>query len=197
MDVLVGNSAVGVNNPAICTFHFLSPVPVDRATALAQAIGMLQYSSPGSATFIAGARWTPAGADGSVPLPWPTAEYSAIHTADPDNTAELGSFGATFGAGEISAVGVGITLSLYTAIPGRKTTGRLYTPWTSEAAIVSGYVSPGARSGVVAGYRRYILGEAAWCEPLGPVVHSATEGDTLIVTPNASITPSRLKTRTR
>lgn len=200
MDLYVGNSAAGVNNPAICTFHFLSPSAGSQAECLAQCIAFMQFCSPAAATFIHSARWTAAGAAGSTPMNFPVAEYATLQAADPTNLVALTAFGDTFGAGDMSAIGVGITVSLYTAVPGRKTTGRVYTPWLSEGAVTSGYVTPGARNGAQVGYLGYVFGNGLLnpaVTALGPVVHSATAGDTVVSAVTASLIPSRLKTRTR
>ena len=198
LDLLIGNSAMGVNNPAIMTFHFLDPVEPELDQVLAQAMAFYFYCSPGTNTFFHSARWAAGGADGSIPLSMPAAELAAIHAVY-DDVVALTNYGEVFGSGEISAAGVGGTCSLYTNIPGRSTTGRVYTPYLAESAIASGFVFSTARTGIELGYRTFIMGEDADAPvvPLLPVVHSQTAGDTIIVNPSVSITPSRLKTRTR
>lgn len=204
-DVEMGNSQAGSGNPTVSTFHLLKPVPVTDAQVAAQLIACLNYyGRPSGTSFLSITKRVDTAA-GSTPVPWPTAPYSALR-ADNSNLAELGGYGATFGNDESAPVGTAWTESLYTAIPGRKTTGRLYVPWVNLPSIVNGFPLSAGIVAIVQAYRTYLLGEdedngglpdVPPPDSLQPVVHSATAGDTLITTPVVSSSFSSLKSRRR
>lgn len=204
-DVEMANSQAGSGNPTISTFHLLKPVPVSDAQVAAQLIACLNYYGRPSGTSFQSITKRVDTAAGSTPVVWPTVEYSALQDDNPD-LAELGGYGATFGNDEAAPIGTSYTESLYTAIPGRKTTGRLYVPWVNLPAIASGVVLPAAQVAIVQAYHTYVLGQddtegglpdVPAPDSLQPVVHSASAGDTLIVTPVVSGTFASLKTRRR
>ncbi len=165
-------------------------------------IAMTVYMFVAAGTYIAGARVEEVGAAGSTPIAWPTATWNDLVDGDDGNLPALTGYGQDLGTGAISALGTGLTLSEYTQIPGRHTTGRIYTPYLRQAALATatGLVLGTTITGVEAGYEAYILGGDLNPNAidLQAVVYSpSTLASTPITVPKCSVRPCRLKTRTR
>lgn len=200
--VYVANTALGETNPAICTFHIDSAGEVDEQSSAAQMIAFLTGGSCAADTSFQAVTRTEEGSLGATQVGFPLVAYTAL-VADNGDLPSLSSFGSTFGTGNLTPVGVSITLSLYSAIPGRKTTGRVYTPFPRTAAFTAAGLVGGAQRTLIEDYYRlYLLGEMPGTvtppPSLIPLVYSRLDDTTTpIVTPKASARPSRLKTRTR
>lgn len=196
----------GPTNPAIVDFSFLSPLnstPADTAAGIIAyfaALGLAGVLGPNVA--IAGLTRRQAGASGSTPVTFPTAEYAALDAANGANLPALTAYGAIGQGTAFEAVGVSVTVSLYTTIPGRKTTGRHYIPWvSSDINDGNGKLVNTAAPQIEAAYASFIQGitTAPYVSGpnLDPCVHSATAGDHVVNVPVCSVNFARLKTRTR
>jgi hypothetical protein len=200
--VYVVNEALGETNPAICTFHIDSAGEASEADSAAQMMAFLCGGSMADNTAFQAVTRTEEGSSGATQVPFPVADFAALMSANGDLPG-LSSYGSQFGTGNLTPVGVGITLSLYSAIPGRKTTGRVYTPFTRTAAFTAaGLVGGAQRTELEDYYKVYLLGlmPGTVVPPasLIPLVYSRMDDTTTpVVNPKASARPCRLKTRTR
>jgi len=116
--------------------------------------------------------------------------------------AGLTAYSINIGSGALEPLGTSLTVSLYSATAGRKTTGRHYLPWIADAIDDgNGRVVSTAPAQIEDAYDAFILGQTnatyTGITNLLPCVHSTVAGDTLIVTPRVSLNFARLKTRTR
>ncbi len=202
--VEVGNAHVGPLNTAIWDLHTDTAYSTSTsAQTAAQCIAMSSYMLMAADSYIASIKIEEVGSDGAIPLPWPADEYDILQAADSANLPDLADYGSTFGSGGITALGTGLTVSEYSIVPGRSTTGRIYTPYLRASALnsVDGLVASATISTVQTGYRAYILGtepSVPDAEALGAVVYSPKLGTTQLITnPKVSVRPCRLKTRTR
>ncbi len=199
----VGNVNVGATNTAIWDLHVVeTPSIISDDIVVGQMIAMTVYMFVAAGTYIAGARVEEVGAAGSVPVPFPTATWDDLVAGNPGELPALTGYGQEMGSGAISALGTGLTISEYTAIPGRHTTGRIYTPYLRQAALATatGLVLGTTIADTEEGYGLYILGSdpSNNAIDLQAVVYSPTTlASTPITVPKVSVRPCRLKTRTR
>jgi hypothetical protein len=202
----ITNVVQGIFNPAIVDFTFLTSTPTDAEKVAGVAA---YFVSLGTAGFIApncvfqGVTKVPAGGGAGTPMMFPVAEYANLQAANPGVLTFQTAFPFNLaGSGGYEPLGTSLTMSLYSAIPGRKSTGRHYVPWIStDLNTGNGVISPASAAQCQNLYRTFLLGESppgySGVLDLVPVVHSATFGDHVIVQPKCSVNYSRLKTRTR
>lgn len=200
------NNAQGAANPAIVDFSVVS----GGATEAEVAAGILAYfyalglqDTFGTNAAVTGITKRLSGASGSTPVPFPTTEYATLKTANGADLPTLTAYNTVLGGTEAYApLGTSITVSLYTATPGRKTTGRHYIPWVSQDTNDgNGRVASGYLALIVDAYTAFLLGVTSGTfvgvVDVSPSVQSATAGTNLITTPVASSSFARLKTRSR
>lgn len=197
----VGNSNVGALNTALWDLHCDSAGGPGDAVIVAQMIALTVNMLPAAGTYVQGCRKEAVGAHGSIPLDFPADEYAALRAEDA-GLPEMTNWAAAAGSGNMSALGTGATISEYSAVPGRSTTGRIYTMYLRESALAtaSGLVTNEAIGIIEAGYINYVFGagDNSAAVNLQAVVYSPKLGTSQeIITPKVSVRPCRLKTRTR
>jgi hypothetical protein len=200
----IGNGAVGLAN--LAQVHFDVDV-ANLKTDAERLSAMIAYmSGPGENainTSVVAARMIPSGALGSVPLPFPVAEYAAWVAANAF-LIPMAAYGVAYGAGQMGPAGTSATVSIYTAVPGRAGTGRHYRPYTSEpstdaAGGLDGLYSAGIDEAAAACFQG--TGGTTWAAtPLLSVllsVYSATAGVNVAMVYKTSRQLARLRSRIR
>lgn len=194
----------GTPNEALVHFDVNMGSTLTDAERLACMIAYLSgVGDVAVSTIITQAEVIRSGAAGALPLPFPVAAYAAWKAVN-SHLVTMAGYGVTYGSGVMATLGTSITVSLYTAIPGRATTGRHYRPWTGAGALDSGGEVAGAYvSGIDEAYNCCFNGidGSTWTHVTGKFqqlsVWSATAGTHVILTPRTSQVPSRLRSRTR
>lgn len=203
----VASPVTGPTNPALITFDFNT---VGGASDAETAAGIFAYwkalcvaSVIGPACYATGIFKRPSGAAGGFPVPFPVTEYAALVAANPGAIPASTVYNNTTGGGTaFEPIGTAITVSLYTVVPGRKTTGRHYLPWiATDVNDGNGHLVVTAPGQIEDAYDAFIQGNTnsnyTGLVNLAPAVQSATAGTTNILTPKVSTNYARLKTRTR
>lgn len=200
----IGNGAVGLAN--LAQVHFDVDVAAATTDAYRLAAMIAYMSGPGEVainTSVVAARVIYSGTAGSVPLPFPVAEYAAWVAANAF-LVPMTAYATAYGSGALSALGISTTVSIYTAIPGRAGTGRHYRPYLSEPAIdaaggVDGAYVAGIDEAAAACFQGFggttwaatpLLAQILW-------VYSATAGVNMATVYKTSRVPSRLHSRMR
>lgn len=207
---IMTNTVTGAGNPAIVDFWTQlnfggAPAPgvVAGITAYIGALGVAGVF--GASTVLFGIDYVAAGAHGALPCAFPTTEYGLYLADNAGVIPAWTAFGTGTGSGALEAIGIAVTCSLYTGIPGRSTTGRHYLPYIGEALNDgNGRLVSTAPAQIQAAYNAFLLGQTnatydgSSVIHLAPCVHSDKLGTaTDIVLPKVSRNFARLKTRTR
>lgn len=204
--VSMQNTVTGAGNPAIVDFSVQSGTSIARSQVAAQILAYLGALGAagvfGASTSVFGIDYIASGASGGVPLTFPVTEYAAQHAANAATTPAWTAYSTAMGSGSLEAIGIAVTVSLYTGIPGRASTGRHYLPYIGEALNDgNGRLVSTAPAQIEGAYLAFLLGidSAGYVggDSVNPVVFSATRGSTPITTPKVSRNFARLKTRTR
>lgn len=140
------NASVDPSNYQICDIDFAVPGPTVSQVAaqiLAYFAGQCTLMSADD-TVIVGLDYTPSGAAGGTPVPFPSTDYAAEHTAYPA-LPNLTAYGQNVGgAGFLAPLGTSVSVSEHTASPGPSGRGRHFIPFVGrDCCSTAGFLNPG------------------------------------------------------
>jgi hypothetical protein len=155
--VALNNINIGVLNQSYVGFTTNNTLTdAENAAACLLYIGSASQQMMAANSQITGCTIRAAGAAGSVPQPFPLAEYAALQgaLAGPNVSAIVAtSYGGALGGGGLTALGTSMVVSEETATTGRTGRGRHFLPFVTQLAqTAAGLVNQTNASNVEASY---------------------------------------------
>lgn len=198
---ITNDGAGGTANPAICTWHAVSPTLVGSALATVCAAFVVGGAPCAANSRITGATYRADGSPSANSVGFDAATWAALEAAYP-SLLPTGwtAWGNAFGSGGLAPLGCSVMLSEHTSTPGRSGTGRIHMPWPSSAVINSaGLVSDAARANIEGVYTDVLLNLDPDVGPSTFVVRGsdATALDSPITSVSCSTRFSLLRSRKR
>lgn len=201
--VQVTNDNAGANNPALLTFFVAGSGVTSQSSIAAQLIALMQYLAPAVTTRVRGIEYSVSPSGPTLPVAFPLTQYGLLDTPDP-NIIPMAAYNVPFGAGALTALGVGAVVSRRTLTPGRSGRGRFTTPWLQAPVVdAAGKLNAVGLNAITNGLLMYLDG-APGLVPLGIqqnlfeyVRSPTTNTDSLIVARSVATRLGRLRSRTQ